>query len=66
MTRLFHVAMHFGRERRSPLPDALVAAEKPDAVVMTGDLTMRARANTDAGPYGCNRSVGRGRRGRQS
>lgn len=44
--RLFHVSdVHFGREDRAALGwfDALVAAEAPDAVVMTGDLTMRAR-----------------------
>ncbi|HEU0045291.1 metallophosphoesterase [Sphingomonas sp.] len=46
MTKLFHVSdVHFGAED----PDALdwfarcVAEEKPDAVVMTGDLTMRAK-----------------------
>ena len=45
MIKLFHVSdVHFGAED----PDAIrwfderVAAEKPDAVVMTGDLTMRA------------------------
>lgn len=45
MTKLFHVSdVHFGAED----PDAIawfarcVAEEKPDAVVMTGDLTMRA------------------------
>lgn len=45
--KLFHVSdIHFGAED----PLALnwfaerVAAEKPDAVIMTGDLTMRARA----------------------
>jgi 3',5'-cyclic AMP phosphodiesterase CpdA len=45
MIRLFHVSdVHFGAED----PDAiawfsrLVAEEKPDAVIMTGDLTMRA------------------------
>jgi 3',5'-cyclic AMP phosphodiesterase CpdA len=45
MTKLFHVSdVHFGAED----PEAvawfrdLVAAEKPDAVIMTGDLTMRA------------------------
>ncbi|MEG3147127.1 metallophosphoesterase [Sphingomonas sp. RT2P30] len=47
MTRLFHVSdVHFGAE--DPLAiawfDALVKAECPDAVVMTGDLTMRARS----------------------
>jgi 3',5'-cyclic AMP phosphodiesterase CpdA len=46
MIRLFHVSdVHFGAED----PDAiawfsrLVDEEKPDAVIMTGDLTMRAR-----------------------
>lgn len=45
MTKLFHVSdVHFGAED----PEALrwfserVAEEKPDAVIMTGDLTMRA------------------------
>ena len=45
MTRLFHVSdVHFGAED----PDAIawfsdvVAQERPDAVIMTGDLTMRA------------------------
>ncbi len=47
MTRLFHVSdVHFGAE--DPLAiawfDALVKSERPDAVVMTGDLTMRARS----------------------
>lgn len=44
--RLFHVSdVHFGREDIAAVAwfDALVAAERPDAVVMTGDLTMRAR-----------------------
>ncbi|MFS0773908.1 metallophosphoesterase family protein [Sphingomonas sp. 1P08PE] len=46
MTKLFHVSdVHFGKED----PQAIswfaerVAAERPDAVIMTGDLTMRAR-----------------------
>jgi 3',5'-cyclic AMP phosphodiesterase CpdA len=46
MTRLFHISdVHFGCED----PDALqwvkdrIEAEKPDAVALTGDLTMRAR-----------------------
>lgn len=46
MTRLFHVSdVHFGREDKAAIAwfDALVEAERPDAVVMTGDLTMRAR-----------------------
>ena len=46
MTKLFHVSdIHFGAEDPEALDwfAACVAAEKPDAVVMTGDLTMRAR-----------------------
>ncbi|WP_242139796.1 MULTISPECIES: metallophosphoesterase [unclassified Sphingomonas] len=46
MIRLFHVSdVHFGREDTAAVAwfDALVQAERPDAVVMTGDLTMRAR-----------------------
>lgn len=46
MIRLFHVSdVHFGAEDVAALRwfEELVAAEKPDAVVMTGDLTMRAR-----------------------
>jgi 3',5'-cyclic AMP phosphodiesterase CpdA len=46
MIRLFHVSdVHFGREDKAAIAwfEALVAAELPDAVVMTGDLTMRAR-----------------------
>ncbi|QDZ06666.1 metallophosphoesterase [Sphingomonas panacisoli] len=48
MIRLFHVSdVHFGREDKVAVAwfDALVAAEQPDAVVMTGDLTMRARSS---------------------
>lgn len=48
MIRLFHVSdVHFGREDKAAVAwfDALVAAEQPDAVVMTGDLTMRARSS---------------------
>jgi 3',5'-cyclic AMP phosphodiesterase CpdA len=44
--RLFHVSdVHFGREDSAAVSwfDALVKAERPDAVIMTGDLTMRAR-----------------------
>lgn len=46
MIRLFHVSdIHFGAEDRTALDwfAALVRDEEPDAVVMTGDLTMRAR-----------------------
>ncbi len=45
-TRLFHVSdLHFGREDEEAIAwfGATVAAEKPDAVIITGDLTMRAR-----------------------
>ena len=44
--RLFHVSdVHFGREDAAAIAwfEALVKAEQPDAVIMTGDLTMRAR-----------------------
>ncbi|WCT72778.1 metallophosphoesterase [Sphingomonas naphthae] len=47
MTRLFHVSdLHFGRADEAALDwfAGLVRAEKPDAVVCTGDLTMRARS----------------------
>jgi len=45
MIRLFHVSdVHFGAEDPAAIAwfDRCVAAEAPDAVVMTGDLTMRA------------------------
>lgn len=44
--KLFHVSdIHFGAEDPSALAwfADCVAAERPDAVIMTGDLTMRAR-----------------------
>lgn len=47
MTRLFHVSdLHFGRADAAALDwfAAAVADERPDAVVVTGDLTMRARS----------------------
>jgi len=46
MARLFHVSdLHFGREDQAAIRwfASLVHAEKPDAVICTGDLTMRAR-----------------------
>jgi 3',5'-cyclic AMP phosphodiesterase CpdA len=46
MARLFHVSdLHFGREDQAAIRwfAGLVHREKPDAVVCTGDLTMRAR-----------------------
>jgi len=45
-TKLFHVSdVHFGKEDKAAIAwfAERVAAEKPDAVIMTGDLTMRAR-----------------------
>ena len=46
MSTLFHVAdLHFGREDVAAVSAfaALVRAERPDAVLITGDLTMKAR-----------------------
>ncbi|RVT93808.1 metallophosphoesterase family protein [Sphingomonas crocodyli] len=46
MTRLFHVSdLHFGREDREAVDwfADRVHSEKPDAVIVTGDLTMRAK-----------------------
>ena len=46
MIRLFHVSdVHFGREDREAIDwfGAKVREEQPDAVIVTGDLTMRAR-----------------------
>ena len=45
--RLFHFSdIHFGLEDRAALAwaKACIAAERPDAVAITGDLTMRARS----------------------
>ena len=45
-TRLFHISdVHFGVEDRAALGSvvAAIAAERPDAVVCTGDLTQRAK-----------------------
>ncbi|RYD54089.1 MAG: metallophosphoesterase [Sphingomonadales bacterium] len=45
MTRLFHVSdVHFGREDREAIEwfSARVKEEQPDAIIMTGDLTMAA------------------------
>lgn len=47
MTRLFHVSdLHFGREDPAAVEwfAQIVAEERPDAVICTGDLTMRARS----------------------
>ena len=46
--RLFHVSdVHFGAEDSAAIDwfARTVKAEKPDAIVMTGDLTMRARSH---------------------
>jgi 3',5'-cyclic AMP phosphodiesterase CpdA len=46
-TRLFHVSdLHFGREDKAAVARfaEIVRAERPDLVVCTGDLTMRARS----------------------
>jgi len=48
MIRLFHVSdVHFGAEDSAAIAwfARLVKEEQPDAVIMTGDLTMRARAH---------------------
>lgn len=48
MIRLFHISdLHFGCEDRVALTwvRGRIAAEKPDAVAITGDLTMRARTS---------------------
>ena len=47
MTRLFHISdLHFGLEDRAALDwfTDCVRKERPDAVLITGDLTMRARS----------------------
>jgi 3',5'-cyclic AMP phosphodiesterase CpdA len=48
MTRLFHISdLHFGLEDSAALAwfAHCVKSEQPDAVLITGDLTMRARAH---------------------
>lgn len=48
MTTLFHVSdLHFGREDRAAIDwfADVVRAERPAAVLLTGDLTMRARSH---------------------
>ena len=47
MTRLYHISdLHFGLEDRAALAwfADIVRREPPDAVLITGDLTMRARS----------------------
>ena len=48
MTRLFHISdLHFGLEDRTALGwfEDCVRREAPDAILITGDLTMRARTH---------------------
>ena len=48
MTRLFHISdLHFGLEDRAAIDwfAHVVKTEQPDAVLITGDLTMRARSH---------------------
>lgn len=62
MTRLFHVSdVHFGREDKAAVAwfGDMVAAEQPDAIVMTGDLTMRARSHEFAAALEWLQSLGR-------
>lgn len=62
MTRLFHVSdVHFGREDREAIDwfGRKVKEEQPDAVIMTGDLTMRARASEFAAASKWLESLGR-------
>lgn len=62
MIRLFHVSdVHFGAEDRAALDwfAATVLDEQPDAIVMTGDLTMRARAREFAAAAKWLESLGR-------
>ena len=62
MTRLFHVSdVHFGREDREAIDwfGRKVQEEQPDAVIMTGDLTMRARASEFAAAGEWLESLGR-------
>jgi 3',5'-cyclic AMP phosphodiesterase CpdA len=62
MIRLFHVSdVHFGAEDREALDwfTAMVRKEQPDAVVMTGDLTMRARSREFAAAAQWLESLGR-------
>ena len=62
MIRLFHASdVHFGAEDREALDwfTAMVRNEQPDAVVMTGDLTMRARSREFAAAAQWLESLGR-------
>lgn len=62
MTRLFHVSdLHFGREDRAAIDwfAARVREEQPDAVIVTGDLTMQARAREFSAAAQWLKSLGR-------
>jgi len=62
LTRLFHVSdLHFGAEDKAALDwfARTVRAEWPDAVIITGDLTMRARAREFAAAAAWLRDLGR-------
>ncbi|MCA1199828.1 metallophosphoesterase [Sphingomonas sp. R647] len=62
MTRLFHVSdIHFGAEDRAALDwfADRVAEEQPDAVIVTGDLTMRARQHEFAAAQAWLEALGR-------
>ncbi len=62
MTRLFHVSdIHFGAEDRAALDwfADRVAQERPDAVIVTGDLTMRARREEFAAAQAWLEALGR-------
>lgn len=61
MTRLFHVSdVHFGAEDTAAIDwfGAVVRDERPDCVVVTGDLTMRARRREFAAAGDWLRSLG--------
>lgn len=52
MTRIYHVSdVHFGAEDNAALRwfEEAVTAEPPDAIILTGDLTFRARSREFAG-----------------
>lgn len=62
MNRLFHVSdIHFGAEDPAALDwfARCVAAEQPDAVIVTGDLTMRARREEFAAAQAWLEALGR-------
>ena len=62
MIRLFHVSdLHFGCEDREALAwfARRTAAERPDAVIVTGDLTMRARSREFAAAAEWLKALGR-------